>query len=202
MVVTLALCLAGTATQPSGLTAQRGAWRMTGGASQVWFGGGVTDTTGGNLDFRPTATVAWALGADHAVGGVRLGLGLSYLSSDLEASGSGVRITSTDTHLRQYELAALVSVPLLRVGQSGAELSVSAGPTVEIWTATGSDNRTRAGGLAALQLSAPITPDWALLATAAGSLASSPFEDKDLPDGFERAALRSGRIGIGLHYGF
>lgn len=199
-----ALCLVLTATAglAPGVAAQEAGWRVVGGASQVWFGGGVTDTTGGGLRVSPTSTVAWSVGADHPVGGVRIGLGVSYLSAMLEVAGSGVRIVAEDTHLRQFEFAALLSVPLLRVGHGGAGFSLAAGPALDIWTATGSSNRTRFGALAVLQFAAPITPDLKLLASAAGSVSGSPFEADELPVDFEPSTLRTGRVGFGVRYAF
>lgn len=195
------LLLAGATGVAPGVRAQEGRWRVTGGASQTWFGGGVTDTTGGGLTFGPTPSVAWSLGADHSLGRVRLGLAFSYLSASLQVSGSGVRIVSEDTQLRQYQMAALASIQLLRVGGAGAGFSLAAGPTVDLWTVTDTDSRTRVGALVAAVFAAPITPRWMLLASAAGSLSSSPFNASELPVEFQPSTLLGGRIGIGLRYG-
>jgi len=193
--------LAGAGGRLPALAAQEPGWRLTGGAAHAWFGGGATDTTGANLSFGSTPAVAWGLGADHAVGRVRLGVQLSYLSGSLRISGSGVSIVAEDTHLREWQLAALVGVPLLHVGAAGAGLSVAAGPTIDFWSITDTDSRTRAGAMAALVFGAPIAPGWSLLATAAGTISGSPFNADELPVEFEPSTLLGGRIGLGVRYG-
>jgi hypothetical protein len=197
----VALLLAGTAGMAPGLRAQDGGWRLTTGASQAWFGGGATDTTGEGLTFGPTSSVAWSLEVDHAQGRVRVGLAMSYLPASLQVAGSGVTIVSEDTRLRQYQLAALVNIPLLRVGGTGAGFSLAAGPTLDLWTVTDMDSRMRAGALAAVLFAAPIATEWTLLASAAGSLSGSPFNPGELPVEFEPSALLGGRVGIGLRFG-
>jgi hypothetical protein len=196
-----ALLLAGTTGPVTVLRAQEAGWRLTGGASHAWFGGGVADTTGAGLTFGPSPSVAWSLGADHPLGRVRAGLAFSYLATSLQVSGSGVRIVSEDTRLRQHQLAALVSITLLRVGVAGAGFGLSAGPLVDIWTVAGADSRTRAGALAAVSFAAPIAPGWSLLASAAGSLSGSPFSAGELPVEFTPSTLLGGQIEIAVRYG-
>jgi len=198
-ILLIGLTIAGALTSP--LPAQSAGWRVSAGAGQSWFGGGASDTTGAGLSFRPTPSVAWGLGVDHAMGKVRVGVGFTTLTADLQLSGSGVQIVSEETRLRQYELALLVNVPLLRVGGLGAAFSLAAGPTLDVWTVTDMDSRTRAGALAALLFAAPISPGWTLLASAAGALSGSPFNASELPAEFEPSTLLSGRIGLGLRYG-
>jgi hypothetical protein len=197
----VAVLLAGTIWAASTLSAQEPGWQLTGGASHAWFGGGATDTTGSGLSFGPTPSVAWSLGADHPVGRVRLGLQLSCYSASLQISGAGVRIVSEETRLGLVQLAALVSVPLLRIGRAGAGLTLAAGPTVDLWSITDTDGRTRGGAIAALLLGAPIAPRWTLLAAAAGTLSGSPFNASELPVEFEPSTLLGGRVGLGVRYG-
>ena len=98
-------------------------------------------------------------------------------------------------------MAALVSVRILRLGTGGAGLDLSAGPTLDLWTITDADSRTRGGAIAALSFGAPIAPGWMLMATAAGSLAGSPFNANELPVEFEPSTLVGGRIGLAVRYG-
>jgi hypothetical protein len=181
--------------------AQEPGWRLTGGATHAWFGGGATDTTGSGLSFGPTSSLAWSLGADHPVGRVRVGLQLSYFTASLQISGSGVRIVSENTDFSEVQLAALVSLPLLRVGASGAGFTLALGPTVDFWSITDTDGRTRGGAIAALLFGAPIAPRWTLLALAAGTLSGSPFNASELPVEFEPSTLLGGRVGLGVRYG-
>ena len=197
----LALVLTVAVVRPAGVSAQEGNWRISGGASQVWFGGAVTDTTGGGLRLGPSASTGWSLGADRRVGRMWVGVALSYLSAGLEVSGSGVSVVTDNLYMRQFEVAVLASLPLVRIGQ-GAELTLSAGPTLDQWSVSGADGRSRFGALALLQFSAPISPDWKLLASAGGSLAGSPFEASELPAEFEPSTLWTGRAGFGVQLAF
>lgn len=197
----LTLALAVPFAGPHGLSAQEGSWRVSGGVSQVWFGGGVTDTTGGGLRLGPAASAAWSLGIERRVGHIGIGLALSYVSTGLEVAGSGVSVVSDDLSMRQFEIAALASMPILRVGQ-GAEFTLAAGPTLEHWSVSGADSRSRFGVLALLRFSAPISADWKLLASAGGSLAGSLFEASELPDEFEPSTLWTGRVGFGAQVAF
>jgi hypothetical protein len=197
----LAVGLAVSAARPDGVRAQEGDWRISGGASQVWFGGGAADTTGGGLRLGPSASAAWSLEAERRAGRVWIGLALSYLSAGLEVSGSGVSVVTDDLYMRQFEIAALVSLPIMHIGR-GAEVVVSAGPALDHWSVSGADSRSRFGALALLRLSAPISPDWTLLASAGGSLAGSPFEASELPAEFEPSTLWTGRAGFGVQVAF
>lgn len=197
----LALALVGSAARPCGLSAQAHHWRMSGGASQVWFAGGTVDTTGGGLRLSPSASTGWSLGAERRVGRVWIGLALTFLSARLEVSGSGVSVVTDELSMHQFQVAALASIPLWQLGQ-GAEFTLTAGPTLDHWSVPDADGRSRFGAVAALRFSAPISPDWRLLASTGGSLAGSPFEANELPAEFEPSALWTGRVGLGVQVTF
>ena len=190
------------AVPPAVLRGQSPAWRISGTVSQVWFGRTVRDTVLDNFNGRPTATAGWGLAADHAVGRVRAGIGLTYTSSYLEGYGSDVSLVNRDSHMRQLEVAGLLTVPLTRLGDAGAEVLLAGGPTLGFWSVTGEDNRTTFGGLATLQVAAPLGGGWRLLASAGGSLSGSPIAEASVPSDFETTTLLAGRVGVGLQYGF
>lgn len=200
-VVVICLLVVTTSNIP-GVAAQEGRWTMSLGAGQMWFTGGVTDTTNSGIEFTLTPSVTWALSADRQVGLVRLGVQLSYLSANVQATGPGLRLVDPSFYLRQWGVAALVTVPLLRVGTGGAGLSLSAGPALGLWNVTDSESRTTFGGVAALQFAAPITPGWKLLASAGGSVSGSPFEADELPVEYTPSTLWSGQVGLGVQYAF
>jgi hypothetical protein len=185
-----------------GLAAQATSWTLSAGAGQTWFSGGMADTTSTALSYTLTPTITWAVAADHRVGDFRLGLGLSYLSANLKLSGPDVELVDRSLDAREWAIAALVSVPVLRVGKGGAGFSLSAGPALGSWTITGLDGRTTIGGVAALQFAAPITEGWRLVASGGGSVSESPFEAADLPVEFEPSTLWSGRVGLGVQHAF
>ena len=190
------------AVPAASLTGQEGAWHLTATAAQTWFSGGLADTTttDGNWGLAPKVT--WGITADRAVGKVRLGLGLSYVSSHVQVSGEQVTLIESTLDVRQVGIAALVTVPLIRLGGAGAAVRLSAGPMLGVWSLTDADARTRVGGTATLQLTAPITTSWHLLATLGGSVSGSPFNPDDVPDFFETTTLWATAAGLGIQYAF
>lgn len=186
----------------SGLSGQEPRWRLSASGNQAWFSGGVTDTTDATTDYTLTPTVVWTLAADHSLGDIRVGVGLSYFSARLGVTGDIISIVDETVHFGYWEVSAVVVVPLVRVGKGGAGLSLSAGPTLGIWSITSVDPRTRVGGTATLQFAAPITPAWRLLASAGGAVSGSPFTEDETPVEFEIATLWRGQVGLGVQFGF
>ncbi|MEZ4412153.1 MAG: hypothetical protein R2910_04120 [Gemmatimonadales bacterium] len=184
------------------LTGQEETWRVTATAAQTWFSGGLDDTSTTEGHWSLTPKVTWGLTADRAVGKVRLGLGLSYVSSHVQVSDAQVTLIENTLDVSQIGVAALVTVPLARLGKAGAAINLSAGPVLGIWSLTDSDSRTRIGGTATLQLTAPVTPSWHLLATLGGSLSGSPFNTSEVPDSFEATTLWATAAGLGMQYAF
>ena len=198
----LAWTIVTAATIAPGLEAQERVWQVTAGAGQTWFSGGMTDTTSADLSYTLTPKVTWTATADRTVGDFRLGIGLSYLSANFMLRGPDVELVDRTLDVREWAITALVTVPVLRVGKSGAGFSLSAGPALGLWSITGLDSRTTIGGVAALQFAAPITEGWRLVASGGGSLSESPFEATDLPAEFEPSTLWSGQVGLGVQYAF
>lgn len=197
-----AIVLGAAVLGPSALSGQTPAWRVTAGASQVWFGSVAEDTMTGDFTVRPSATTGWSVAADHRLGRLRAGIGLSYSSSHIEGSGAGASIIDHDAHMRALEVSVLLTLPIARIGTQGAEFLVTAGPALTIWDLTGEESQTVFGGTAALQFAVPISSGWRFLAAAGGSLSGSPVEDVALSGEFEPTSLLSGRVGLGLQYGF
>jgi hypothetical protein len=184
------------------LAGQEQTWRVSATAAQTWFSGGLDDTTTIEGDWGLTPRVTWGLAADRAVGKVRIGLGLSYVSTHIQVSDERVTLIEGTLDLSRVGMAAFVTVPLLRLGGEGAVIDLSAGPVLGIWSLTDADTRTRVGGAAALQVTAPLTPSWLLLATLGGSVSGSPFGASDLPDYFEATTLWATAAGLGIRYAF
>jgi len=184
------------------LAGQEQTWRVTATAAQTWFSSGLDDTTTIEGDWGLAPKVTWGLAADRAVGKVRVGLGLSYVSSHIQVSDEQVTIIEGTLDLSQVGVAAFLTVPLVRLGSEGAAIELSAGPVLGIWSLTDADARTRLGGAATLQLTAPLTPNWLLLATLGGSVSGSPFSTSDLPDFFEATTLWATAAGLGIRHAF
>lgn len=194
--------IVGATSLAPGLAAQERDWQLSASAGQTWFNGGMTDTTSTDLSYTLSPTVTWAVSADRTVGDFRLGIGLSYLSANFTLRGPDVELVDLTLDVREWAIAALVTVPLLQVGKGGAGFSLSAGPALGFWTITGLDSRTTIGGIAALQFAAPISEGWRLVASGGGSVSESPFEATDLPAEFEPSTLWGGQVGLGVQYAF
>lgn len=185
-------------------TAQTSTWRLAATAGHAWFGGGIKDTTGGDLWGGPTSDIAWNLGVDRSVGSVRIGAGISYVSSHLMFEGPALTLTDPTTSMDQVVVSLVVRAPLLKVGTAGAQLEAAVGPLVDFWSITGSEGRTRFGGLGALEFSAPVSPKVGLLATASGAFSGSNFNEGEVADlgpEFEEATFWTWAFGLGLRYG-
>jgi hypothetical protein len=184
------------------LAAQEQPWRVTATAAQSWFSGGLNDSTTIEGNWSLTPKVTWGLAADRAVGKVRVGLGLSYVSSHIQVSDEQITLIEGTLDLSEVGVAAFVTVPLVRLGREGAGIDFSAGPVLSVWSLTDADTRTRLGGTAALQVTAPLTPSWRLLATLGGSVSGSPLNTSDLPDFFEATTLWATAAGLGIRHAF
>ncbi len=194
--------LAFLALPAAGLAGQEGAWHLTATAAQTWFSGGLDDTTTTDGKWSLAPKMTWGISADRAVGTIRIGLGLSYLSSNLHLASDPITITENTLDIAQWGVSALVTVPLLRLGTAGAAVHLSAGPVLGIWAITEEDSRTRFGGTATLQVTAPLASSWHLLATLGGTVSGSPFNTDDLPPEFETTTLWASRVGLGVQYAF
>ncbi|HMU61619.1 MAG TPA: hypothetical protein PKA66_07545 [Gemmatimonadales bacterium] len=195
---TLVLLSIPTAT----LAGQGQTWHVTATASQTWFSGGLDDTTASEGTWGLTPKLTWGLAADRELGKVRVGLGLSYISSHIQVSDEQVTLIEGTLDLREVGVAAFVTVPLVRLASEGASIDLLAGPVLGIWSLTDADTRMRIGGAATLQVTAPLTPTWLLLATLGGSVSGSPFDTSDLPDFFEATTLWATTAGLGVRHAF
>lgn len=184
------------------VAAQDGAWQVTATAAQSWFSGGLDDTTTTDGNYTLAPRIAWGLTADRALGKVRLGLGVSYVSSHVQVSNDQVTIVEGTLDVSRVGVAALVTVPLARLGSAGGAVSLAAGPALGIWSLTDQDTRTRFGGIATLQVAAPLTPSWQLLASIGETVSGSPFNADDLPGFFEATTLWATAVGLGVRYAF
>lgn len=197
----MGICVLAGSALAGPLAAQSSAWRLQASAGHAWFGGGVEDTTGGNLWGGPETTVAWNLGVDHTVGPVRIGAGLSYATSKLRFEGQDISLVDNTIDMEQVVVSLVARAPLLKVGSAGAALAVAAGPLVDFWSLTGEPGRSRFGGLGALEFSAPVSQALHLLATATGSFSGSPYEEGEITPEFQETTFWTWAFGLGVRYG-
>lgn len=188
----------GLGLQVAGVAAQEPGWIVTAGAAQASFAGGLTDSTDDATTYMLTPATAWALSASHPIAGVRLGIGVTYLLSHLGLTGDDLLISDQGIRFQDVEIALLATIPLVPIGDRGADLGLVAGPALGLWSITGQDSRTRLGATGTLQLAVPIAQHWRLLATAGGAVAGSPFNENELPEDFVATTLWRGQIGLAL----
>jgi hypothetical protein len=193
--------LAVLASTPAPAAAQERGWNLSVEVSTVWFGAGAESPSEG-LSAGPGPGTALGITASRNAGAVRIGLRLFRVESGLRLAGGGVSLTADDAGFTLYELAPEVGLRLLRLGTAGAGIRLAGGPTLDLWSWEGADDRTRIGGRALLGLESPITADWTLAAWLEGAVSGSVFDDGDLPPGYERRSLLRGRVGLEVRYGF
>jgi len=184
------------------LMAQAPGWRFTATASQHWFSSVVADTASASsetYDMEPAASVGVL--ADKGIWRLRVGLGVSYLTTRLRVTSPLVSIADQAFQFTRWQVAALVTVPILEVGTGGAGLALSAGPALSLWTPTGGDSRNRVSGVATLLFHAPIAPRWNLLASGGGAVSGSPMNTSEIPAEFVATTLWAWQAGLGLQYG-
>jgi len=194
--------LVGLVSHSAILMAQASGWQFTATANQHWFSSVVADTATSSeetYDMEPAASIGML--ADKGIGHLRVGLGVSYLTTRLRVTGPLVSIADQAFQFTRWQVAALVTVPIFEVGTGGAGLALSAGPALSLWTPTGEDSRNRLSGVATLLLHAPIAPRWNLLASGGGAVSGSPMNGSEIPDEFVATTLWAWQVGLGLRYG-
>lgn len=192
--------LVGILAGSKSLPAQSQSWRFTATANQTWFSSVVSDTTASEPKYDLQPTPSFGLLIEHRVSHFHVGLGVSHLGTHLRVIGPSVSIADQEFTFTRWQVAALLTVPLLPVGTEGAGLALSAGPALSIWKPTGEASRSRFAGAAALVLNAPLSTQWSLLASGGGTVSASPMNTDELPDGFVRTTLWAWQAGIGLRY--
>jgi hypothetical protein len=193
--------LAVLASTPAPAATQERGWNLSAEVSTVWFGAGAENPSEG-LSAGPGPGTALGIAASRKAGAVRIGLRLFRVESGLRLAGGGVSLTADAAGFTLYELAPEVGLRLLRLGTAGAGIRLAGGPTLDLWSWEGADDRTRIGGRALLGLESPITADWTAAAWLEGAVSGSVFDDGDLPPEYERRSLLRGRVGLEVGYGF
>ncbi len=176
---TLALSLAIAAPGPLA-----GQWTVALEVGVARFGGTSRDSSGASV--RPYRPTTFGVRVDRGWGATRIALAVLYAQTGLAGEGNGVAFVDYGA-ASLLELAAEVSIRVARFG-AGVEARVEGGPALDVWTISGSDTRTRLGGLAGLALEWPLGGRFTGSLRATGALSESTFNPDEIPAGVERLA--------------
>jgi hypothetical protein len=185
--------------QAGALPAQAGS-RWTIGLGITWdaFSGASSDTTslsGTEVEVVPAPRLALEAGLSRAIGKWEIRLAGGYAAGALRARTDALILDDRTGNVRRYRLALHVGRRMASLG--AATLHVTAGPSLDHWTATGIGNRTTLGGRLGLVLRVPLG-GVTLENTVRFGLSGSPFRQRDLPPEANLKSLRSWSVGAGL----
>ncbi len=186
------ICLA-----PGPLRAQSHRWSL--GATAVYsdFRGGLRDP--GGITFEPSSRFEVGVVTARMWSGWGLqfeaGWANGHLSSR-DSTGDQLQLDALGAGFDRIRGSVLAGIRILAVGEGS--ISVLAGPTFDVWHAD-DKWRPRLGAQARLALTAPVGS--LLLENYLGySLSGSPFDDDEVPPGFERTTLKAISVGIELRW--
>jgi hypothetical protein len=208
-----ALVLPGSAMAQRDREPIKGRWALSLTLGTSTFSGATEGTgpVGEPLAFAPYRPTMWGVGLAYGGEGLRTGLslehgqpGIGFRGVPLTESGetlSGLLIVAEDA-FKLTTLTAELSHRLLRL-RGGPSLRPSLGLVIERWSAPGSPNRTIAGAQAGLALEVMISRTFAAeLSGELGFTPDSPFQQADLPEGFQQRSTWRRTLAVGLAWRF
>ncbi len=151
---------------------------------------------GAVVSLQPGDHLGVSLGLARHFGAWELGLGLGYLTTNLEIDGNGANIKDETEPWRRLRVELLVARRLIDIGQGG--LALAAGPTLDNWETGSFEGNLVVGGRVQLSLVLPLGNRFAVENRAGIGWSSSPFTESDAPAGVERKTLRTLELGAGL----
>jgi hypothetical protein len=151
---------------------------------------------GAVVSLQPGNHLGVTLGIARHFGAWELGLGLGYLTTNLELDGNGANIRDESEPWRRLRVELLVARRLIHVGQGG--LALATGPTLDSWETGSFAGKLVVGGRIQLSLLLPLGGRFGLENRAGIGWSSSPFTKGDTPAGVERKTLRTLELGAGL----
>ena len=155
-----------------------------------------TDSTGPTR-IRPSDATTVGVRVDRAIGRARLGLQASYATVGLTAAAPDLTLTDKSSG-EVFEGQLLLNFQVVGIGSSGA-VRMELGPSLHLWKAD-SENRSRAGAVAAGAYEWPIANRFSGAIRLEGLLSKSWFDPGDLPSALDRRVTWRYGIGLGLRY--
>ena len=146
---------------------------------------------------RPADATTFGVRVDRAIRRARLGLQVSYATVGLTASAPDLTLTDNSSG-EVFEGQLLLNFQVVGIGSSGA-VRMELGPSLHLWKAE-SENRSRAGAVAAAEYEWPIANRFSGAIRFEGVLSKSWFDPGDLPSESERRVTWRYGVGLGLRY--
>jgi len=146
---------------------------------------------------RPADATTFGVRVDRAIRRARLGLQVSYATVGLTASAPDLTLTDNSSG-EVFEGQLLLNFQVVGIGSSGA-VRMELGPSLHLWKAE-SENRSRAGAVAAAAYEWPIANRFSGAIRFEGVLSKSWFDPGDLPSELERRVTWRYGVGLGLRY--
>ncbi|HEX7335959.1 MAG TPA: hypothetical protein VF252_02025 [Gemmatimonadales bacterium] len=172
-----------------------GQWRVGAEVGSERFWGASTDTAGGGPSLRPYRPTSFGIGVARQAGRWDAGLRFRYLSASLALEGTE-GLVAVKGIFDVYGAAALLAYRVARIAAN--ELTLEAGPLLEIWSVAGEESRTRLGLQVGASLKVPLGAGLLGSLTAGAAVMPSPFTESQLDAGFQRRALWRRRLAGGL----
>jgi hypothetical protein len=179
----------------TGAAQQPRRWVVTGSVAQSWFG---KTATGEATDFGPSPGLAVSLGVARHLGAWEVSLAADSRPSVLRASDSVSDLQLSSLSFGRTGLALTLGRQLART--ASASVFAGAGLRLDGWTLPEDVLHWRAGTEAHLALRFG-SGSVSLEDRVTIGISASPFDTADLPEGYERSALRWMSVEIGLRVG-
>jgi hypothetical protein len=171
--------------------------RIEVGADRFW--GGSEESAPEHRSFRPYRPTIFAGTLERRSGKVGVGLRLQYTEASLALEGSDAVVAAKGV-FTVYSFSPELSYQIASVANN--QLYLRLGPLFEVWDIIDQGARTRAGVQGAVALTVPLGRRISAAVSGALALISSPFEDGELPVGYELQPLWRRRFAGALEYRF
>lgn len=173
-------------------------WSVSVAVESDRFWGGSIENAPERKSFRPYRPTVIQAGVERRTGSIGFGLRIRYTEASLGLEGEEA-VVALKGAFTVVGLAPEVSYQLTTVGP-GNRVVVHAGPLIEFWHPIDTDSRTRVGAHGGLSLAVPLGARLALTLGGDLALISSPFEEDELIEGYDRRALWRRGFVAGLQY--
>ena len=191
----LLLCLASIVV--GGRVSAQTEWRLTLEGGFTAFSSAAHDSSTDRADIEPSLPMGFTGRLVRESPRFGVGLAITGAPGNDAVLFEDAKIT-LNSDLWFFEVAPEVRLALGRTS-SGAAVWVHAGPTVDVWNASGMETQVRLGGLGGATLTLPLAANWQV--DLRGDLAvtgSYVPKDEEGPDLILPKTMRRGRFAVGI----
>ena len=161
---------------------------------------GTTGFADDDRQLLPASHTEGGVGLVHRFGEFTIATTASYAAPGMALDGTAAEIIQKGA-ASLYEFRLLGMRDLVRL-DSDVQVALGGGPSLQVWSFIGEPSRYRLALQGRLGVKVPLSRRFALQLNGELSLTpSSPLEQADLPDGFERAAMWRRGFFLGLSAG-